>query len=620
MKQPQETGAELTHLVDMFEEAEQSSMEARDQAFRCRDYYDGKQLTDEEYQVLRKRGQPPIIINRVRRKVDWLRGLEMQSRTDPKAFPRTPQHQQGAEAATDAIRYVCENADWDKKRSAVWGDILVEGIGAVEVVHHFKPPMREAEIRINRYSYDRVFYDPHSAEADFSDARYMGAVIWSDAEELRRKYPDAADYIDGSLDPSDGNSEFEDKPRYKVWSDPNRRRVRVVLLHYKEGDTWHWCKFVKGGKLEGGESPYLNEDGESEPSFLMQSAYVDRENNRYGMVKDMLDPQDEINMRRSKLLHQLNNRQTMGPKGAVDSVANMKRELAKPDGHVEINQEAFEDAARVGMKPFEMLPNQDQTAGQFNLLQEAKNEIDLMGANAGLTGKEDEAESGRAKMARQQGGMIEIAPLTDHLSQFTRRVYRAIWNRIRQFWKEEKWIRVTDDERNVRFVGLNKPVTLQEKLEQMPEEQVRQIALQYQLRPGDPRLQQPVGIENSVEELDVDILIEEAPDQVTLQGETFEQIVNIATSQPGSVPPDVLIEAAPNLPREIKDKLLERLQEQQQQGGQMQQVMAQLEQALKQVELMKGQAEVQETQSQAEENRANAYRDMVEAQRTAAGF
>lgn len=603
----------ITPLIDMFEEAEQSSMEARDEAFRARDYYDGKQLTDEEIQTLKKRGQPPIVINRIRRKVDWLRGLEMQGRTDPRAFPRTPKHEQGAQAATDAIRYVCDNTDWDKKRSAVWGDILVEGLGGVEVVHHFKPPMREPEIRINRYAYDRLFHDPHSSEPDFSDARYIGAVIWSDADALKKQYPDAADYIDGSLDPADGNSEFEDKPRYKVWSDPKRRRVRQVLVHYREDDVWKWARFVKGGLLEGGESPYVDENGESACALIMQSAYIDRENNRYGMVKDMLDPQDEINMRRSKLLHQLNNRQTIGVKGAVDSVSAMKRELAKPDGHVEINIEAFEDAARAGVKPFDLVPTTDQSAGQFNLLQEAKAEIDMMGANSGLAGKEEGEQSGRAILAKQQGGMIEIAPLTDHLSHFTRAVYRAIWNRIRQFWKEEKWVRITDDERNTRFVTLNRPVTLQEKLEQMPEEQVRQIALQMGLRPGDPRLMQPVEVENNVEELDVDILLEEVPDQVTLQGETFEQIVNIATSQPGSVPPDVLIELAPNLPRDIKDKLIERLEQQMQQQGQAGQAQQQLEAA-------KAQAEIEETQAHAQERQAGAMKDMADAQRAAMGL
>jgi hypothetical protein len=595
----------LAKRVQQFEASEQASDKARGVSDRCRDYYDGKQLTAEEIATLEKRGQPAVIINRIRRKVDWLRGMEMQSRTDPRAFPRTPQHQQGAEAATDAIRYVCDNQDWDKKRSSSWDNMLVEGYCGVEVVHKFKPPMREPEIVINNYSFDRLFYDPHSKEADFEDAQYKGAVIWSDADDLREEYPDKGDAIEASFAGNDSQSDtYDDRPAYQVWGSDDRKRVRVVLMYHRDKGKWNWTKFTKGGILESGESPYVDEDGESVCPLIMQSAYVDRDNNRYGVVLDMLSPQDEINARRSKALSLVTNRQTMGEKGAVDSVAKMKRELASATGHVEYNPD---------MK-LEVVQSADLTQGQAMLLQEAKNEIDLMGANSGLAGKEGgSSQSGRAIMAKQQGGMIEIAPVNDRLSHFTRAVYRAVWMRVRQFWKDEKWIRITDDERNVRFVGLNKPVTLLDELSQMPEDQVMNYAMQYGLTRDDPRLQQVLRRENPVEEMDVDILIEEVPDMVTLQGETFEQLVNISNTRPDSIPVEILIEAAPNLKRDIKDKIMERLEQQQQ----MQQQQAQQGQPIAEAKAM---AEIQKTQTEAQRNEATAAKTTVETQRLAMGY
>jgi len=77
----------VSALRDMFEESEQTTQAARDESERARDYADGKQLTDAELEELRKRGQPVIIINRVRRKIEWLKGLEVKQRTDPRAFP-----------------------------------------------------------------------------------------------------------------------------------------------------------------------------------------------------------------------------------------------------------------------------------------------------------------------------------------------------------------------------------------------------------------------------------------------------------------------------------------------------------------------------------------------------
>ncbi|MCZ9335754.1 hypothetical protein, partial [Klebsiella pneumoniae] len=65
------------------------------------------------------------------------------------------------------------------------------------------------------------------------------------------------------------------------------------------------------------------------------------------------------------------------------------------------------------------------------------------------------AASGKAIIASQQGGAMEIAPIMDALRDLDIRVYRKVWYRIRQFWTAEKWVRVTDDERNIKWLGLN---------------------------------------------------------------------------------------------------------------------------------------------------------------------
>lgn len=543
----------MSKLEAWFQASEDATTSARQESERARDYVNGKQLTEAERAELQRRGQPPVVLNRIRRKIEWLKGLEVKQRTDPKAFPRTPQHQEDAEGITDAMRFVCDAEDWSEKRSDVYDNFLVEGFGGAEVVHE-ADAKGEVQVRINHYPWDRLFYDPFSRKHDFSDARYKGAVIWMDKDDFEAAYPGEWAGLEERL--GTNTDTYDDRPR-DIWFDKKRDRVRVALMWYREGATWNWAKFVRGSVLEEGESPYQDADGKSECPLYMVSAYVDRDNARHGIVRDMFDAQDEINKRRSKALHSINSRQTWGPKGAVNSVAEMKRELAKPDGHVEINDEAIISARETGVQPFNIISTSDQTTGQFQLLQEAKLEIDLLGANAALEGETGESASGRAVLARQQGGMIEIAALNDRMHHFTRSIYRAIWNRIRQFWREERWLRVTDDERNARFVGLNRPVTLQEWLSRQDVERVQQIAMQMGLRPNDPRLSMPVAVENSVAEVEVDVILEEVPDQVTLAGEVFEALLKYGPQ----IPPSVLIEADPTLPAKKKEKLLEMMQQ-----------------------------------------------------------
>lgn len=547
-----ENGLSIERLRQMFEEAEETTHDARQESERARDYVDGKQLTDAEVEALKRRGQPPIVINRIRRKIEWMKGLEVKQRTDPKAFPREPGAESDAEAVTDALRFVADNTQWDKHRSAVWENMLVEGFGGVEVVHR-QNKRGEVEIVVNQYPWDRLFYDPASRRHDFSDARFLGAVVWQDKEEVIAQFPDMQAEIEALAQEESAQETYDDRPRFGRWYDAGRKRLRVILMWHKHGDQWVYCRFCKTVKLDTGESPYLDEDGDSVCPLIMESAYIGRNNDRYGIVRDMFSPQDEINKRRSKALHALNVNQIIATEGMVTDKARATREAAKPDGFVEI---APDPEGR-----FEIRTNGELAAGQAQLLNEAKGEIDLMGANSALEGETGESASGRAVLARQQGGMIEIASLYDRLHDFTRRVYEHMWMRVRQYWTDEKWVRVTDDERNVRFVGLNQPVTLQEALSERPEQEVIAIARRLQLVPGDPRLGMIVGVKNNVSGMNVDIIIEEVPDRVTLQGETFEALLKYAQAQ--AIPPQVLIEADPNLPASKKEKLLEMLQSQQ---------------------------------------------------------
>lgn len=545
-----ENSIDVSTLEDWFIQYEDATLSARTEGERARDYYDGNQLSAEELKALADRGQPPIKYNRIRRKIEWLKGLEVKQRTDPKAFPRTPQHQQGAESVTDAIRYVCDKEDWDETRSDCYDNFLVEGFMGAEIVHE-ENARGEIDVKINHYPWDRLFYDPYSRKSDFSDARYKGVVLWMDEADFKEKFPKAD--VGGMYQREAQSETHDDKP--SRWADPKRKRIRVLLMWYRKGATWRWCRFVRGTKLDGGESPYKDDTGRSVCPLIMQSAYVGRELERYGVIRDFFDPQDELNKRRSKSLHGINSRQTMAIKGAINSPAELKRELSKFDGHVEINSEAIEDAARIGMKPFEILGTNDQISAQMAMAEDAKNEIDLLGANSALAGETGESASGRAVLARQQGGMVELASLSDKLHRFTREIYRQVWFRVRQFWTEERWIRVTDEETGARFVGLNRPVTVEEKLSQMEPQQAQMMAQQMGLYPGDPRLQAVADVDNPVEQMDVDIIIEEVPDRVTLEGEIFEALMKYGPT----LPPNVLIEADPVLPAKKKEKLLEML-------------------------------------------------------------
>ena len=517
---------DLGTLVEWVNEADDSTVDSRENAEKCRDYYDSKQISSAEAAALKKRKQAPVVINRIKPKIDGLAGMERQNRTTARAYPRTPTHDKDATGATEAIRFVLQDNFYNQLRSSAWDNLTVEGTGGLEVV--VKPQGKSFKIEINHIPWDRILYDPFARKKDFSDARFRGQVIWLDYDIALARFPDGKDVLENM---QKGSSTYDDKPR---WIDTVRKRVKIVEMYYLQDGEWYYACFTQGGFLKDPKvSPYKNEEGETEDPYEFASLFVDKEGNRYGACLQYLDVQDEINKRRSKALHLMSVRQVMFERGAVEDVNKARQELARPDGVVEVTP---------GMV-FEVLKTGDMAAAQFNLLQESKNEIDAVGYNAAVSGKEQKSMSGVALENRRMAGQTEIAPMFDVLKHLDIRVYRKVWNRIKQYWKEEKWIRVTDDPSNLRWVGLNVP---------------------------DPATGQ---IQNNIPELDVDIIIDDAPDAITMQQEEFVALAEMVKSGI-PLPPTAIIEAS-NLKN--KDKILQEMRQANAVPPQIQEKMQQLQ-------------------------------------------
>jgi hypothetical protein len=591
---PEEGHTTHIDMCRQFEDAEEVTRPNRELCERDNDYFHEKQLTETQERKLKDRGQPPVVFNEIKPKVNTMMGLEKQTRKDPKAFPRNPDDEEAASAATDTIRYVCEDSRWDDKRSQCAMELAVQGTCAVMI--GVKQSRQAIDPDIRRIPWDRYYYDPASSEFDFADAKFMGVVVWMDLADAIRKYPEARDVLESTWATASATETYDDKPKYGLWADYKRKRVRLCEHYYDEGG-WKFCIFTKGGfVVEPMESPYLGEDDKPECPIKAVSLYIDRDNNRYGEVRGMISPQDEINKRRSKALHLISQRQIRVSTAVAADPATVRKELDKANGVF------IGDAGEV-----EILQTHDMAAGNLNLMQDSREFIQRTGANNALAGKGTQGQSGKAIGLQQMAGMNEAATYLDCIRVLSLAVYRSTWCRVRQFWTEERWIRVTDNENNLRFVGLNRPITaLQEAAKRLGvdkgnlEQADPQAVAMLEAFSQDPRSQQVVGMENNVTELDVDILVDEGIDTPTIQAEQFSELVSIMPALgPVAQNPKVLemLVTASNF--RDKSKLLEILKEAQAAPSPEQQAMQQLQMA-------GAQAEVEKTQSETLKNTATA--------------
>ncbi len=595
---------EHSRLVEYFVDSEDSTQASRLLSERDADYYDGNQLTSEELKTLAQRKQPPVINNRIKPKIDYMLGAELKTRTDPKAFPRNPQtDEDAANAATDSLRYVCDRTKFERVRSLCYEDGLKYGSYGSQMV--VTPKGSDYNIDVVHVPWDRMFWDPHSRAKDFSDSKYKGVVIWQDKEDALDSplytAKNKATHISDNSESTNSTETYGDKPQHR-WTDAKRNRVRVVYMEYLYKGEWYFCYFTKSGFLrDPAKIPFVDDDGQSVPSLEYQSLFVDRDGNRYGQVRQYISMQDEINKRRSKGLHLLNSRQTIGEKGAVENVAAAKRELAKPDGHIEVTP---------GME-FKIQETSDMSAGNFNMLQEAKNEIDAQGPNAAMVGAEKRDLSGRAIQALQSGGNTETSIQTDGLRDWEHRNYRLIWYCIKKYWTAEKWFRVTDDENAPKYVGLNTPTTAGEQFKKQMEKQGQQV--DEQMLAQIPEAQAPI-VSNNVAQLDVDIILEDVPDTVTIQQEQFEALTQIYPTVPDQLKGlafEMLVEASS---LRNKKKIIDKLQGKGEQPDPMQEMQKQMAQVMAQLAVQEKQAEIAKTEEETKKIGTAALLDVARAE------
>ncbi len=610
-------------LRAMFDDSRTQSNTNRMQAQVWRDYYDGpRQLNSGVRTTLRMRGQPAIWTNRVQPAVDGILGVLEGSKVDPRAYPRNKDDEEAADVATKTLRYIADVSDLENTLLDCAENFLIEGIEAVIV------EAEGSDIPITQIRYEEFFYDPFSRRNDFKDAKYMGIAQWKDCADVKAAWPEQykamGDPMTGAVGPNGAlDSTWQDRPDNLIpWTDPRRQRIMVVEVYYNEtrapfaGPQWYHCIYCAAGVFVHEVSQYKDViNGMTLNPIEAESCYVDRENNRYGRIQNMIPIQDEINARRSRLLHLANSRQIqeVTPGSAQVDATTARKEAARADGVIPSG--------------WQLVPTVDIARGQAELLAESKSEIERMGPTPAVLSQQGGDRSGRASLVLQQAGMTELArPLGRH-NDFRQRIYRQAWQRAQQFWTAPMWIRVTDDTKAPEFLQINEPA-FDDMGQPIPEVDPRtgQPVLQPVTGPdgqpvvdpstGQPAMQMVQKVNNRLATLDMDILVTTAPDTANLQQEVFAELMGIVEKvglQAVFSPEFALI--LEMTPLQNKAEILERIK--QAQGGEdprlaaAQQIIEQLQAQV--AELTQGMAAAEQENKQADTAKKAAEVELTEA-------
>ncbi len=499
----EEARAELRMLLEYYY-GEKDKQSANRLEMACdADFYDNLQWDPEDAQVLRDRGQMPLVYNEVAPMVDWLIGTERRTRVDWRVMPRTEDDVELADVKTKVMKYVADINRVQFCRSRAFADAVKSGVGWIDDGVRDDPTQ---DILYSKYEdWRNVLWDSASYEHDLSDARYLFRWRWVDEDVALMMFPDRKDVIRQAVEDTQhaSMSDWEEDTWYSaeelisgsktgtlrasgtgMMIDAKRRRVKLIEAQYRKPAS---SKIISEGPLkglffneqDGALMNALNQVGGSivdkvvmrvhmavmtESHLLSMGPSAFRHNRfsltpvwcyrrgrdrlPYGVIRRVRDIQQDLNKRASKALWMLNTNQVIADEGATDDWNALRDEVDRPDGLI----------IKKAGKELQIRRDTDAATGQIQMMTlDAQSIQKSAGVSQENMGRQTNAVSGEAIKARQlQGSVVTTEPF-DNLRLAVQVSGEKQLSLVEQFYTEEKVVRLTGAKNALEWVRINQP-------------------------------------------------------------------------------------------------------------------------------------------------------------------
>ncbi len=508
-------------LKEWWHEARTSSADNRFEQALDADFNDGLQWRDADAQILRERGQAPLVFNAIAQHIRWILGTERRTRVDFKVHGREKEDTKPAQTKTKLLKYTDDVNHAVFSRSMGFADAVKVGVGWLECGIRSDPT---EEPLFDRWEHWRnIWNDPLAKERDNSDSRFLFRSKWVDEDIANTMFPDRKDVIHqssvshqlfsfsedddlgftglyhaftpGSSTIASGRAMFSDSFHIGI----RRKRVRLIECWYRQPENVQMLRtrvsplmnpifrnqlmrmngdemsgprkesvqsliqdghasvydavkmkvrvaiFANKGMLQDMASPYRHDKFPFTPIWAFKR---DRDGQPYGVIRNMRDPQEDLNKRRSKALWILSTNRVIADDDAVEDWDELEEQVARPDGIIKKRRGS----------DFEI---ENETALAKEHVALMLQDIQFLESTSGVTeenrGEVTNASSGRAINLRQTQGSVVTADLFDNLRFAIQLHGEKKLSLIEQYYTEPKVFRITGDRGQEEFMNVNMP-------------------------------------------------------------------------------------------------------------------------------------------------------------------
>lgn len=464
-------------------------------AKRCDAFYRGSQWDAEDVATLDDQGRPALTINTILPTINAVIGEQSTRRADVQFKPRGSGMQDVADVLTKVYGQIADNNKLDWVESTVFSDGLIQDRGWFDVRIDFDDHI-QGEVRVTSKDPLDILIDPDAKDYDPKSWNEIFETKWMSLDEIEELYGQKkADQL--RIISENGSSLGHDSMEYEETrygdtedtffgqeyaADPENartlRRIRVIeRQHYKLKDCtfyidpvtgderpvpYNWSKKKQTGFADQyglliakkkkrmvrwsvtADTTVLHDDWSPYSHFTLVPYFpYFRRGRPFGMVRNLLSPQEQLNKISSQELHIVNTTANSGWVVEGGSLSGMTADDLEEHG---AETGLVLEYNRGSTPPAKIQPNQIPTGLDRIAMKAANNIKAISGISDSMLGTDSPEVSGVAIQAKQNRGAMQIQVPLDNLQKTRLYLAEKILNLVQMYYTEERIVQITDEE------------------------------------------------------------------------------------------------------------------------------------------------------------------------------
>lgn len=455
---------DIKTLKDLFKVSYEAFEESRIEEKQVRDLYHNRQYTEEQLNILSKRGQPSETFNVVKLFARLLVGYYSTVVNTVKVQPMQESDTLTALLLQDVVQYTFETNHFETEGDKIKLDGMLSGLMCVyeNVVNtnkkdNYGRPIRRIEL--SHVPSSEILLDPMSRKEDYSDARFIHRFKWVSEDYLRSILKEnhsksKSEEIFSRLDAYRNHVNQEDTEFTMYYSNKftglYKQYDNYLLIHTvivdNDDKVWSifWCC---DEEISRKEVTYR----EVRFPYRIQRVHTSDRAEYYGLFREIIESQKAVNQALVKIQLMANSQKAFVQDGSVDDLDDFTDAFNRVNAVIPVKKLA-------GIK-VESLSRQVQE--QYVIIDKAFDRIQrVLGINDSFLGMAYASDSGRKVKLQQNATTLSLRYVTTKVEQMYRLLGWDIVNLVKQFYTASEVIRISDKSVGDRWIAINRPMQI----------------------------------------------------------------------------------------------------------------------------------------------------------------